>query len=201
MGGIVGILLAAGIGTRFDPSGQRLKLLEPAPSGRHAGLPVAVAAARNLLLALPTVTAVVRPALDENQQQLHALLAEAGCRLEVCTRAHEGMATSLAYGVRATADAEGWIVALADMPAIEPGSIKAVVQALREGYDTAAAFFGERRGHPVGFASSLYDELAALEGDDGARRVLAAHPPHRVSVADRGVLLDFDTPDGLKASA
>src|SRR5262245_35011436 len=200
MDGIVGILLAAGLGHRFDPTGKRLKLLEPAPGGRHAGVPLALASARNLLQALRTVCAVVRPAEDASQQRLHALLADAGCELVICDRADEGMGLSLACGVQASPNAAGWIIALADMPAIEPGSIRAVAQAINDGYDTAAAFFGERRGHPVGFASSLYEELIALTGDDGARRVLTRQPPHRVSVADRGVLLDMDTPDGLKAS-
>jgi molybdenum cofactor cytidylyltransferase len=201
MDGIVGILLAAGVGQRFDPSGRRLKLLEPAPAGHHAGVPLALASARNLLNALGTVFAVVRPADDDaSQQRLHALLSDAGCGLVICEQAREGMGSSLACGVRATAGAVGWVIALADMPAIEPGSIRAVARALTDGYDTAAAFFGERRGHPVGFANSLYAELAALSGDDGARSVLAMQPPHRVSVADRGVLLDLDTPDGLKAS-
>lgn len=199
MTGIVGILLAAGIGQRFDASGKRLKLLEPAPAGRHQGVPIALASARNLLQALGTVYAVVRPADDDPlQQRLHALLADAGCQLVVCAHAHEGMGISLASGVLATADAEGWIIALADMPAIEPGSIRAVAQALKDGYDTAAAFYGERRGHPVGFAQSLLDHLVALRGDDGAKKVLARQPPHRVAVADRGVLLDLDTPDDIK---
>jgi molybdenum cofactor cytidylyltransferase len=197
--GIVGILLAAGVGQRFDASGRRLKLLEAAPMGRHQGAPIALAAARNLLDALPTVYAVVRPAHDDPRQlRLHSLLAEAGCRLVVCENANEGMGSSLACGIQVAADAEGWIIALADMPAIEPGSIRAVVQALRDGYDTAAAFFGERRGHPVAFARSLYDDLAALSGDDGARKVLAKQPPHRVAVADHGVLLDLDTPEDIK---
>jgi molybdenum cofactor cytidylyltransferase len=200
MDGIVGILLAAGIGQRFDPSGRRLKLLEPAPAGPHAGVPLALASARNLMTALETVCAVVRPAADASQQRLHALLADAGCTLVICEQAYEGMGSSLACGVRASGDAFGWVIALADMPAIEPGSIRAVAQALRDGYDTAAAFFGERRGHPVGFANSLYSALAALSGDDGARSVLAMQPPHRVSVADRGVILDLDTPAGLKMS-
>lgn len=200
MEGIVGILLAAGIGQRFDPSGRRLKLLEPAPAGPHAGVPLALASARNLLNAVGTVCAVVRPPDDASQQRLHALLSDAGCKLVICEQAREGMGSSLACGVRANANAAGWVIALADMPAIEPGSIRAVAQALIEGYDTAAAFFGERRGHPVAFANSLYAELAALTGDDGARSVLAMQPPHRVSVADRGVLLDLDTPAGLKTS-
>jgi len=200
MEGIVGILLAAGVGQRFDPSGRRLKLLEPAPAGRHMGVPLALASARNLLQAVGNVSAVVRPADNASQQRLHALLTDAGCQLVICDRADEGMGTSLAFGVQANPNAAGWVIALADMPAIEPGSIRAVAQAINDGYDTAAAFFGERRGHPVGFASSLYNELAALTGDDGAKRVLYMQPPHRVSVADRGVLLDLDTPDGLKLS-
>jgi molybdenum cofactor cytidylyltransferase len=201
MAGIVGILLAAGVGQRFDASGKRLKLLEPAPVGHHRGVPIALASARNLLQALGTVYAVVRPADgDPSQQRLHALLADAGCRIVVCDQANEGMGTSLACGVRAAADADGWIIALADMPGVEPGSIRAVAQALQDGYDTAAAFFGERRGHPVGFARSLYDDLAAISGDEGARVVLAKQPPHRVNVADRGVLLDLDTPEDMKKS-
>lgn len=201
MNGIVGILLAAGIGRRFDPSGQRLKLLELATAGRHVGAPLALAAARNLMQALRTVCVVVRPADDALQVRLHALLAAEGCRLVICERAAEGMGTSLACGVQAAADADGWVIALADMPAVEPGSIVAVAHALRQGYDTAAAFFGEQRGHPVAFSSTLFAELAALGGDEGARSVLAAHPPHRVSVADHGVLLDLDTTAGLKSSA
>jgi molybdenum cofactor cytidylyltransferase len=197
MGEIVGILLAAGSGSRFDPSGRRLKLLEPAPAGRHAGKPLAEAAARNLRDALAEVIAVVRPAGDAAQRRLHELLAAAGCRVLINDRADEGMGTSLACGVAAAPDAAGWIIALADMPAIEPGSIRAVAQALRDGYDTAAAFFGDRRGHPVGFARALYAELVALRGDAGARALLAAHPPHRVGVADRGVLLDLDTVDSF----
>lgn len=50
----VGILLAAGRGRRFDPSGTRNKLLQPLPNGE----PVAVASARALLAVLPKVIAV-----------------------------------------------------------------------------------------------------------------------------------------------
>jgi molybdenum cofactor cytidylyltransferase len=72
-----------------------------------------------------------------------------------------------------------------------------VAQALRDGHETAAPFFGDRRGHPVGFTRALYAPLAALRGDEGARALLITHPPHRIDVADRGVLLDFDTAAGL----
>ncbi len=196
---IVGLVLAAGIGTRFDPTGARLKLLEPAPAGPHAGRPLAVAAALNLIGAVDEVVAVVRPIDDEPQRALHAALAQAGCRLVVCESACEGMGASLACGVRATRQAAGWLIALADMPAIAPATIAAVAQALRAGHATAAPFVGTRRGHPVGFSRACFEELAQLTGDAGARGVLAAHPPFRVPVNDRGALLDIDSPADLQS--
>lgn len=197
---IAGILLAAGAGARFDPTGARLKLLQPAPAGAHAGRPLAVAAALNMKAAVDEVVAVVRPIDGEPQRALHAALAQAGCRLAVCERAAEGMGASLACGVRATSDAAGWLVALADMPAIAPATIAAVTQALRAGHATAAPFVGERRGHPVGFSRACFEELARLTGDAGARSVLATHPPFRVEVGDPGALLDIDSPIDLKSS-
>lgn len=58
---------------------------------------------------------------------------------------------------------------------------------------------GALPGHPVGFSAVLLPELAALHGDAGARRVVAAHAQSvvRVPVTDSGVLADVDRPDQL----
>jgi molybdenum cofactor cytidylyltransferase len=191
---IVGLLLAAGIGQRFDPTGARLKLLEPAPAGAHAGAPLAVGAARVLLAAVGSVHAVVRPATTPAQQRLHELLAAEGCRLVVCEQADRGMGASLACGVRATPAAAGWVVALADMPAVQAGTIEKVRAALERGAVTAAPRFAGARGHPVGFSHACLDELVALDADEGARSVLRACPPVLIDVDDPGCLLDIDRP-------
>jgi molybdenum cofactor cytidylyltransferase len=194
----VGILLAAGLGTRFDPGGARLKLLEPVAQGPHAGAPIAAAAARNLRRVLPRVIAVVRPLEGPLQVRLRDLLAAEGCTLLECARSPEGMGASLACGIRASADADGWIVALADMPAIAPQTIAAVAAALAAGHAAAAPFHRGQRGHPVGFGSICGPELTALGGDEGARSVLSRHPPARVEVDDPGCLLDIDEPPRAK---
>ncbi|MDZ7652038.1 MAG: nucleotidyltransferase family protein [Burkholderiaceae bacterium] len=192
-GTIVGILLAAGRGTRFDPSGQTSKLLAAAPAGPHAGAPLALAAARTLRGVLSEVVAVVRPPDTPAQQELHRLLRDAGCRLAINARAEEGMGGSIAAGVRASTDAAGWLVALADMPAVAPPTISAVRDALAAGAPSAAPMHQGRRGHPVGFAARLGPLLLALQGDAGARSVLVAHPPLPIPVDDPGCLLDLDS--------
>jgi len=190
---IRGILLAAGYSKRFGSN----KLLQALPAGStHAGMPIALAAAHHLLEVLPESLAVVRP----RAQKLGALLRDAGCNTVVCKNASEGMGTSLATGVRAAPEADGWVVVLADMPFILPDTIRSVAQALRAGAAIAAPSFRGERGHPVGFARRFYPELSALRGDEGARLLLAQHPESIVllEVEDRGVLRDIDKPSDLE---
>jgi len=184
---IRGILLAAGYSKRFGSN----KLLQALPAGApEAGTPIGLAAAKHLLEALPESIAVVRP----RAQKLGKMLRDAGCNTVVCKNASEGMGTSLAAGVRAASEADGWVVALADMPFIRPETIRVVTKALQEGAAIAAPSFHGERGHPVGFTRRYYDELALLHGDHGARELLQQHRD-RVTVYevdDRGVLCDID---------
>src|SRR3990170_578306 len=189
---IVGILLAAASSPRFGPN----KLLAPLPAdGPEAGTPVAVAAARHLAEALPEPLAVVRP----RAQKVSQLLREAGCRTAICRNAAQGMGTSLAAGVRAAGDADGWVIALADMPFIRAETIRRIAMALQEGAAIAAPACGGERGHPVGFARRFRDELLALTGDGGARQVLNAYPDWITlyETDDHGVLRDVDVPGDL----
>lgn len=183
---IVGLLLAAGRGTRFGGD----KLL-----ANLAGECVGAAACRNLLAALPRVIAVVRP----DDAALAAALGAAGARIVRCADADDGMGASLACGVHATMGAAGWIVALADMPWIRPATIARVAGAVGEGALVAAPFHRGQRGHPVGFGQACYGALAALAGDEGAKSVIAAHNDGvvRIDVDDPGVLRDVDTPEDL----
>jgi len=184
-GAIVGILLAAGSATRFGGDKLLARLAD--------GTPIGVAALRNLAAGVDAVVAVVRPSDDK----LAAALAPCGARVTACPRASEGMGTSLAWGVRAAPAASSWVVTLADMPWIRPASVASVAEALRDGAAIAAPSWRGSRGHPVGFASSFYPELAALSGDEGAKAILARHPITLIETDDDGVVRDVDTPKDL----
>jgi molybdenum cofactor cytidylyltransferase len=101
--------------------------------------------------------------------------------------------------VRVAGAADGYLVALADMPFVRPSTIAAVRDALASGALLAAPYWRARRGHPVGFAGSLRAELEALTGDEGARRVLASHEARlvKVPVGDPGAIRDIDKPSDL----
>jgi molybdenum cofactor cytidylyltransferase len=185
---ISGILLAAGAARRFGGG----KLLQRLSSGTAIGL----AALRNLQSALPRVVIVVRP----HDEAVAALFAGTGAQIVTCPEADLGMGHSLAAGVAHEAQAQGWLIALADMPWVRPQTIAAIANALAEQRDIVVPYFHAERGHPVGFGASFREALLALRGDSGAKAILQARPElvHRLQVDDPGILQDVDTPADLQ---
>lgn len=185
-----GVLLAAGQGKRFDASGKLNKLMQPLPSG----LTVAGTSAINMLSVLPATLAVISP----NADSLAALLMSAGCELTVCLDAQKGLASSLLHALQHTSgDCSGWIIALADMPFVQPETIAAIVQAMQSGAGIAVPSFLGQRGNPVGFSRQYLPQLLALTGDQGARALLKTFPVTEVAVKDAGILKDIDVPTDL----
>ncbi|MCI0505824.1 MAG: nucleotidyltransferase family protein [Gammaproteobacteria bacterium] len=189
---IIGILLAAGHSTRFGGN----KLLQPLPVNH---IPMAVQSALLLLEALPNGIAVIR----KDDQQLKSLLLETGIAVVENQNAHEGMSSSIRCGIESQkqlfSGAKGWVIALADMPYISATVIQQVANALREGALAAAPQFKNQRGHPVGFSYQLKDELLRLQGDAGAKTVLAKHHAkiRLINVSSNSILRDIDYPEDL----
>ena len=183
---IVGILLAAGSGRRFDASGTRNKLLAPLADGQI----VVAAAARALLATLPHVIAVVR----DREGDVAALLRDLGCHITSCPDAGLGMAASLVHGLRhIPADADAWVIALGDMPYVQAATVTLLCAAIEDGSTIAVPFYNGRRGNPVAFHHTHFDELMALRGDRGARSLLDTHNVTEVRVDDAGIFPDIDT--------
>jgi len=85
------------------------------------------------------------------------------------------------------------------MPFVRPSSIAAIRDALAQGAAIAAPYFRTRRGHPVGIAGRFFDQLIESAGDEGARKLLAAHEADlvKVPIGDPGVIRDIDQPGDL----
>ena len=185
---ICGILLAAGQSQRF---GHTDKLLQPLSNG----LPLITQAVRTMLTALDSVVVVVPP---EHDALADALKYEA-VQITINPAAMAGMGNSLACGVSACAEADGWIIGLADMPWIQPTTISGIITALGHEQSLVAPRYQNLRGHPVGFGREYRETLMNLQGDTGARSVLKQYKTqlHYLDVNDPGILLDVDTPADL----
>ncbi|MQR02209.1 NTP transferase domain-containing protein [Glaciimonas sp. GS1] len=186
---IVGILLSAGRGRRFDASGTQNKLLQILPDG----VSVLAKSAAILSSALP-VCVVAREVVPEFISECVA------CEIVQCIAADQGMAASLVCGLQHAATAAGWVIALADMPFVKETTVQSLITALQQGADIAVPTYNGRRGNPVGFSRHHLARLLQLQGDQGARSLLREFPVVEVRVNDIGILLDIDTVSDLPQS-
>jgi molybdenum cofactor cytidylyltransferase len=192
------IVLAAGLGRRFDapthklaqPLGASTVLGQTVQHAIESGLPVVVVTTESLLAEVSRHVAgrdvVLMPSLPSSDSK--APQAASGI----------GMGHSIAAGVAARPNADGWLVLPGDMPLIRPATLRAVAAAMLHQPVVYAQHQG-RRGHPVGFSAELFSDLVQLVGDDGARRIVARYPSEGVDVDDPGALMDVDTATDLAA--
>jgi molybdenum cofactor cytidylyltransferase len=189
------IVLAGGSGSRFGGG----KLTHAWEGG--ALIDGALAAA----FAAPARSVTVVTGADPKVEAAARAFAErigqaARLRIAYCEDHAEGMGATLRTGVAGLpAEAAGAYVFLGDMPAIPPAILPALAAALAAGAPAAAPRFEGQRGHPVLFSATLFPQLKALTGDQGARDVLRALGDRLalVETDDPGVLVDVDTPDQL----
>lgn len=184
---IVGILLAAGRSTRFGSD----KLLHPLDSGRTVGEQSAL----NLVQACPISIAVVAG----SNSPLAQALGSTGLKIIDNTHNNQGMGSSIACGVRATVDADAWLIALADMPFIQSETIENIMKGMLRNECITAPEYRKQRGHPVAFSKHFRAELLALSGDAGAKRIISENAERLalIKVDDPGVLHDVDMRDDI----
>ncbi|MDB5486018.1 MAG: 4-diphosphocytidyl-2C-methyl-D-erythritol synthase, partial [Tardiphaga sp.] len=117
----------------------------------------------------------------------------------------DGLATSVKAGIAALPDnAAGAVVCLGDMPLIDAKLLDRLIAAFapeRGALITVPVNEG-RRGNPVLWSRRFFAELMTLDGDVGARHLIAKHAVAvaEVPVEGQGAFLDIDTPQALAAA-
>ena len=111
-----------------------------------------------------------------------------------------GLATSLKAGIGAVpADCHGALVLLGDMPQITGLHLDRLIAVFATNGGIVVPTRAGRRGNPVLWPRARFAEMLQLEGDAGAKRLLATHAAD-VREADLGtdaIFADVDTPDAL----
>ena len=133
-----------------------------------------------------------KPVLEHTLDAVRA----SGLRWHLEDQGHEGMGDTISAGVRATRDAEGWLVLPGDLPLVKPESLQAVAAALATHTVVTPQYRGQR-GHPVGFAASCRDALLLSQGAHGAAPVVRGYSVGnavwQMELDDPGIVMDVDT--------
>lgn len=186
------IVLAAGQGSRFRQiAGYAKDKLLADCTGRDGAVRSVI---EQVLVNLPADLTHRVLVTTEDRPQVIRMAQAYGC--EVVLIESTGMGDSIAAGVAACAQLDGWLMVLGDMPFILPSSIEQVVAQMADDCISVPVQDGAY-GHPVGFGRHFAPGLMALSGDCGAKSLFAQGRVIEVAVDDPGVLWDVDVPEKL----
>ena len=91
-------------------------------------------------------------------------------------------------------------IGLADQPLVGAGAYRRLAEAYRGGATLAVATYGGQRRNPVLLGRSVWGEARRLDGDVGARALMAGASVVEVDCTGTGSAADVDTLDDLRAA-
>lgn len=194
---IAALVLAAGQSRRMGPDNKLLAEVD--------GKPMVVRAVEAACASQAEAVIVVT---GHQRDRVEAALAGLAVTCVYNPDYAQGLSTSLHRGLAALpAATDGVVVALGDMPRVEPAAIDRLIAAFDplEGRAICVPTWDGKRGNPVLFASRFLAEMQVIAGDVGARHLIGEYPDLVAEVAmdetdaGAGVLLDVDTPEALAA--
>ena len=189
---IAAIVLAAGSSTRFGVANKLLAEIDGKP------------------LVVRVIDAIAAGGVDRivvvtghEADRVAAAVAECDCRTVFNEQYAQGMGTSVACGVLALDDSiDGALIAQGDMPEVDAALIARLCQRFVEVGGNCLVYpvlDDGRQGNPVIWPRRLFTVLGELQGDKGAKRLIAAegNAAVRVAVAGMAAATDIDTPEEL----
>jgi CTP:molybdopterin cytidylyltransferase MocA len=187
---VVGLVLAAGAGSRFG-STKQLAPLAGRPLLQHPLDALAAAGIADVVVVLGTDARVIERAI-----------AWRGERRRINERPQDGLASSLRVGLDAAAEdptVDAVLVVLGDQPALRPDVVASVLRAAEatERPIVRVRYSADPAPNPVLVRRGAWALAAGLEGDRGLGPLLAERPELVAEVEAPGRLADVDTPADL----
>lgn len=184
---VAAIVLAAG-GSRRLGSPKQLVRREGRSLVRRAADAAIAAGGRPTVVVLGSSSEEIAPELD-------------GARTHVVVNSgwETGMASSLRAGIRRvreiSPECDAAIIVLADQPDVSDTLLRALVARLDAGPEPAVACrYDGILGPPAIFRATLFDRLASLTGDQGARALLRSEVLPVAAIDFPGGARDVDEP-------
>jgi len=191
---VAAIVLAAGRSTRMGGPNKLLAEFDGKPLVR-------IVAEQALASKATDVVVVTGHQADDVRKALQGLNVRFAHNPDYA----EGLAGSVKAGIAAVPDsADGALVCLGDMPLISSELINRLIDTFApdNGNLIVVPVSDGRRGNPVLWSRRFFAELMTLDGDIGARHLIAKHAEavSEVPVEGDSAFLDIDTPQGLEAA-
>lgn len=137
--------------------------------------------------------------LGHNPGSMIPTLEKLGTRWVVNENYREGMVSSFKKGLERLKNCDAVFLALGDQPFVDRDFLMKAVDAWKEGAKIVSPVYKGKKGHPVLFDQSLFDEIFSLREHGMIRDVIHRHgDEHHLVEAGEWAVTDLDTPESFR---
>ena len=137
--------------------------------------------------------------LGHGPESLIPTLEKLGTRWVVNENYREGMVSSFKKGLEQIKNCDAVFLALGDQPFVDRDFLMKAVDAWKEGAKVVSPVYKGKKGHPVLFDQSLFNEIFSLREHEMIRDVIHRHgDKHHLVEAGEWAVTDLDTPESFR---
>ena len=198
-----------------DTEGQVVALVLAAGGSARLGQPKQLVAAGGESLLRRTARTVLAAPFQRvivvvgcEAERIGAVVQDLPIALVINEEWQSGMASSVRCGVAAAQEqgADAVLILPCDLPRLSAAHLTALLQRHQGGSPPVATSWRDADGNPAFGAPALFERryfpaLLALQGDEGARKLLRLHRGELSTIEFQDATHDVDTPDDLSGLA
>ena len=184
---ISAILLAAGESKRMVDENKLIKKYKSIPLIKHAVSNVLNSPIDELIIVLGYQKKAIEKIIGKNMK----------IKFIANPNFESGIASSIKKGLDSLSkETEAFFICLGDMPNVNKEIYNQLINASFNNKDKEifVPYYQERQANPILFSKKMKDEIQKIEGDFGAKKIIADNEKKvfKLSTQDKGVITDFN---------
>ena len=184
---ISAILLAAGESKRMVDENKLIKKYKNIPLIKHAVSNVLNSSIDELIIVLGYQKEAIEKIIEENKK----------IKFIANPNFESGIASSIKKGLDSLSkETEAFFICLGDMPNVNKEIYNQLINASFSNKDKEifVPYYQEKQANPILFSKKMKDEIQKIEGDFGAKKIIADNEKKvfKLSIQDKGAITDFN---------
>ena len=184
---ISAILLAAGQSKRMNGKNKLIKEIKGIPLLKHSIKNILDSSIDELIIVLGFEKEIIKNLITENKK----------IKFAINKNYESGLSSSIKSGLNHLSDnTKAFFICLGDMPNVSKEIYNQLINASFRNKDKEifVPYYQERQANPILFSKKMKDEIQKIEGDFGAKKIIADNEKKvfKLSIQDKGVITDFN---------
>ena len=186
---ISAILLAAGQSKRMNGENKLTKKIQGIPLIKHSVKNILLSSIDELIIVLGYQSEIIKKLIDKNKR----------IKFIFNKNYESGMASSIKIGIdNLSPKTQAFFICLGDMPMVNKNIYNLLIKSKNK-KEIIVPYYNGQQGNPILFSATFKDKIRTVEGDSGAKKIIATNKD-KILICDTNdinVTKDYNTKDNF----